>query len=160
MLLRPARADEALQLTELCLRSKAVWGYDEAFLAACRAELTIEAELIDPADTQVAEIDHDLAGFAQVRRGTSHLHLDKLYVEPTRCRSGIGRALFAWVVETARRLGSSIISIDADPNARAFYERLGAVHTGFVASGSIPGRFIPRMTYRLPHQSPARPRCG
>ena len=39
--LRPARPDEADLLTELCLRSKAVWGYDDAFMRACRAELTL-----------------------------------------------------------------------------------------------------------------------
>ena len=39
--LRPARPEEAPALTELCLRSKAVWGYDAAFMQACRRELTM-----------------------------------------------------------------------------------------------------------------------
>ena len=39
--LRDARQDELQSLTELCLRSKAVWGYDAAFMAACRIELTL-----------------------------------------------------------------------------------------------------------------------
>jgi hypothetical protein len=39
--LRTPRPDEATILTELCLRSKAVWGYDEAFMLACRNELTL-----------------------------------------------------------------------------------------------------------------------
>ncbi len=30
--LRTPRCDEAAILTELCLRSKAVWGYDEEFM--------------------------------------------------------------------------------------------------------------------------------
>ena len=34
--LRPARPEEGAELIELCLRSKAVWGYDDAFMAACR----------------------------------------------------------------------------------------------------------------------------
>ena len=38
--LRAARPEEAAAISALALRSKAHWGYDEAFLAACRAELT------------------------------------------------------------------------------------------------------------------------
>jgi hypothetical protein len=39
--IRKARPDEAGELTELALRSKAHWGYDEAFMASCREELTV-----------------------------------------------------------------------------------------------------------------------
>ena len=38
---RAARAAEAGDLTELALRAKASWGYDAAFMAACRDELTM-----------------------------------------------------------------------------------------------------------------------
>jgi hypothetical protein len=34
--LRAPRLDELEALSDLCLRSKAVWGYDAAFLEACR----------------------------------------------------------------------------------------------------------------------------
>ncbi|MEE8545291.1 MAG: hypothetical protein V3T29_05715 [Alphaproteobacteria bacterium] len=40
-MIRPARPGEAAALTDLALRSKAHWGYDAAFMAACRAELTV-----------------------------------------------------------------------------------------------------------------------
>jgi hypothetical protein len=38
-IIRPAQADEVEALTALALRSKAHWGYDDAFMEACRAEL-------------------------------------------------------------------------------------------------------------------------
>jgi hypothetical protein len=41
--LRPARAEEGDLLTDLAFRSKAYWGYDEAFMAACRDELVMRA---------------------------------------------------------------------------------------------------------------------
>ena len=41
--IRLARLDEAEQLTQLALRSKASWGYSEEFMAACRDELTLTA---------------------------------------------------------------------------------------------------------------------
>jgi hypothetical protein len=39
--LRPARPEEATLLTGLCLRSKAVWGYSDEFMRACRSKLTL-----------------------------------------------------------------------------------------------------------------------
>src|SRR5262245_51023913 len=42
--IRRARADEAQALTDLSLRSKAVWGYDASFLARCRAAMTLMPE--------------------------------------------------------------------------------------------------------------------
>ncbi|MGI5472915.1 hypothetical protein [Streptomyces sp. CA-132043] len=43
VLIRPAFATEAETLSDLALRSKAHWGYDTAFLGACRDELTVGA---------------------------------------------------------------------------------------------------------------------
>ena len=37
--IRLARREEAAALSELCARSKAVWGYDAAFMALARAAL-------------------------------------------------------------------------------------------------------------------------
>ena len=39
--LRPARIEDLEALSALCLRSKAHWGYDAAFMAAWGQELTL-----------------------------------------------------------------------------------------------------------------------
>ncbi len=62
--LRTPRPDEAAILTELCLHSKAVWGYDKAFLLACRDELTLAPSAMQSSDLKVAEIDGALVGVA------------------------------------------------------------------------------------------------
>jgi len=41
--IRRARSDEAGVLTDLSMRAKRSNGYDEAFMEACRAELTVTA---------------------------------------------------------------------------------------------------------------------
>jgi putative acetyltransferase len=48
-----------------------------------------------------------------------------LYVRPDQRRRGLGRALLS---EGARLLGREVVTLDVDasnPDARAFYERLG-----------------------------------
>jgi GNAT superfamily N-acetyltransferase len=147
--LRKPRPDEAATLTELCLRSKAVWGYSKEFIEACRMELTLTPALVRDAQIQVAEEDAVVVGVAQVTVDADVAVLDKLFVEPTRLRSGAGRRLFEWATSVARDLGAGIMQIEADPGAVGFYHRMGAVDDGFARSGSIPGRVIPRLKLAL-----------
>ena len=44
MILRPPNADELQSLSEMCLRSKSVWNYDDVMLDAFRSELTLTEE--------------------------------------------------------------------------------------------------------------------
>jgi GNAT superfamily N-acetyltransferase len=147
--LRTPRYDEAEVLTELCLRSKAVWGYDEQFMQACRGELTLTASIMQSSYLKVAEIGGHLVGVAQVTVKGQLAELDKLFVEPTRLRSGAGKALFEWATAMARDGGAVTMVIEADPDAVGFYRRLGAVDYGTAPSGSIPGRLIPRLKLLL-----------
>lgn len=147
--LRSVRPDELAELTELCLRSKAVWGYDAAFMAACRAELTLRARDLDT-PMQVAEADDGkVAGLAQIKVDGSEAELARLFIEPGVLRTGAGRMLFGWAVAEARRLGADRMTIDADPDAAPFYRRMGARLAGEVPSGSIPGRMLPRLVVML-----------
>jgi GNAT superfamily N-acetyltransferase len=147
--LRSARPEEGPALTELCLRSKAVWGYDDAFMQACRKELTLTPAAIMASQVQVAELDGRLAGIAEVKSGGDTAQFQKLFVEPAMLRTGTGRKLLDWAKATARAAGARALVIEADPDAAEFYRRMGAVDDGLVPSGSIQGRFIPKLNLPL-----------
>ena len=146
---RSARPEEAAALTELCLCAKAVWGYGEDFIAACRAELTLTPDQIAGSRVRVAEEEGELVGMAELHFDRGTAQLDKLYIAPTALRRGAGRALFLWALAEARRAGATEMTIDADPNAADFYRRMGASDDGLVPSGSIPGRRLPRLKLNL-----------
>jgi GNAT superfamily N-acetyltransferase len=114
-------------------------------MGACRQELTLTPELLRSGQVQAAEDDGRLVGVAQVTVHAGIAVLDKLFVEPACLRCGAGRTLFEWATTTARGLGASTMVIEADPGAAGFYRRMGAVDDGVARSGSIPGRFIPRL---------------
>ena len=147
--LREALRDELPGLSELCLRSKAVWGYDDAFMTVCRTELTLRPDELQSTHLQVAERDSTVVGLAQIKVTGEDADLLKLFVEPALLGSGVGRLLFAWATTSARRLGAVRMTIEADPGAAPFYERMGARHAGFAPSQSIPGRMLPRMQMEL-----------
>ena len=149
MKLRRPEPHELPLLSALCLRSKAVWGYDHAFLDACRVELTIRTEELESTALHVAEHDGTLVGVAQIAVRGETADLQKLFVEPRAIGLGVGTALFAWAAWMAKDLGAQRMSIDADPGAVGFYKRMGAVEHGSAPSGSIPGRMLPRLQVEL-----------
>lgn len=147
--LRSPRPGEASALTELCFRSKAVHGYGEDFLQACRAELTVSEEALPNALIQVAECCGELVGMAQISVSEETAELEKLFVEPSAIGHGVGRLLFGWARNKAREAGAKLMAIDADPGAADFYLRMGASNDGLAPSASIPGRFLPRLVVKL-----------
>lgn len=149
MLLRSPLPGEAELLTELCLRSKAVWGYEAAFMAACRVELTITAQDLAQSRMQVAVRDDRVIGMAQLAQHGRIAEIAKLFVDSSALRSGAGRALFAWCVDTAKAAGAIAITVVADPGAAGFYRRMGMADAGTEASGSIAGRVLPKLRLAL-----------
>ncbi|WP_299539745.1 GNAT family N-acetyltransferase [uncultured Streptomyces sp.] len=148
--IRAARPSEAGTLSGLALRSKAYWGYDEAFMAACRSELTVTRQQITAGRVNVAEDDGTAVGFTTLAGDPPTGALGMMFVDPGSMGRGIGRMLFSRVVADAGALGFTRLTIDADPHAEPFYRAMGAVRTGMIPSGSIPGRLLPSMAVDLP----------
>ncbi len=143
MLIRPAEADEAELLTELALRSKAYWGYDNAFMAACREELTVRPDEVAQRRIIVAEHDGVVVGFASLDGDPPKGAVGMMFVDPECIGRGVGRLLLERILAAARRTGFLLLAIDADPNAEDFYLAMGAVRVGTAPSGSILGRVLP-----------------
>ncbi|MCQ4080746.1 GNAT family N-acetyltransferase [Streptomyces sp. RB6PN25] len=147
MLIRAAQSTEAEILSELALRSRAYWDYDEAFMAACRDELTVPASKVESLRTAVAEQDGGrILSFSTLEGSPPEGVLGMLFVEPDTIGRGISRRLFEHVIATAHSLGFTRLSIDADPNAEPFYLAMGAARIGTTPSGSIPARTLPLLT--------------
>lgn len=145
VLLRPAHPSEAAALSALALRSKAWWGYDEAFMAACAAELTLDAARIVPGRTFVLEVDGEPAGFYVMGEGDSPgvAELEMIFLEPGHMRQGHGRSLVEHARRTAVALGYARLCVQSDPHAAGFYRACGGVQVGESPSGSLAGRMLP-----------------
>jgi GNAT superfamily N-acetyltransferase len=147
--IRPATIDELSGLSDLCFRSKAVWGYDEKFMEACRGELSFAPRDLELTPVAVAEHDGKPIGVAQLKVVDNEADLLKLFVEPSALRSGTGKALLAWATDIAKKLGATRLTIEADPDAAPFYRRMGAYDVGQAPSGSVPGRMLPKLAMNL-----------
>jgi GNAT superfamily N-acetyltransferase len=147
--IRSPTIDELSSLSDLCFRSKAVWGYDEEFMEACRGELSFGPRDLELTPIAVAERDGKPIGVAQLKVVFDEAGLLKLFVEPRALRTGAGKALLAWAIDVAKKLGAARLTIEADPDAAPFYRRMGAYDVGQVPSGSVPGRMLPKLAINL-----------
>ena len=137
-------------LSNLALRSKAYWGYSQEFIDACRRELSYSEEDIQNNHFFVAEIDNSILGFYGLRRISGiEMELEALFIEPSYIHQGYGRKLIEHSKITASKLGSKIIIIQGDPNAKDFYLKIGAKLTGERESASIPGRNLPTFIIQI-----------
>jgi ribosomal protein S18 acetylase RimI-like enzyme len=159
ILIRRARPDEADLLTELSMRSKQSNGYDDAFMEACRDELTVTASRMAAGEYWVAvargdarpDRDAGICGCVCLVEGAGagEGEVHAFFIDPASKRRGIGRRLWRKLVERAAARGFKTLRLDADPAAVPFYRAMGFSVAGEAPSGSIEGRMLPRMICRL-----------
>ncbi|MBT3558190.1 MAG: GNAT family N-acetyltransferase [Rhodospirillales bacterium] len=147
--LRAPNKDEHEALTDLCIRAKAHWGYDDDFMAMCAEEMTITASDITSGYFQVAERGGNLVGVASIAPCNDGIEVDLIYVDPDHMGTGAGRKLMDWAMDAARAMNADELIIVADPHAETFYTHIGAARVGEYPSGSIPGRMLPKLILKL-----------
>ncbi len=148
--LRPAQPADCAALTDVVFRSKQSNGYDDAFMEACRAELTITEDTLANTQMWVAEDDGVLLGCAALHvqeAGTGEVSL--FFVDPKVQGRGVGRMLWTTIFRLAHQKGLQTLVLSSDPKAVGFYAKQGFVEVGTTPSGSIEGRELPMMQLSL-----------
>jgi GNAT superfamily N-acetyltransferase len=153
-MIRRARPDEADTLSALAFRSKAHWGYDPVFMAACRDALTLTAGFIAAGEVYVMEVAGSALGFYSLTPWNSDLELFHFFIDPGAMGNGVGRRLWEDAIERAAGLGYSRILIQSDPYAEGFYLKLGAERIGEVPSAVQAGRVLPLLLFPLADGGP------
>ena len=155
--MRAADRSEVESLEKLAFRSRAVWGYDEAFLAASRAELAIPVEAVEEGRVFVAESAGRVLGFFALEPlDEGDIELTHLFVEPSEIGRGHGVQLWDHALVEAERLGGRRLVVVADPNAEPFYVSRGAEWIGEVESPVVQGRKLSRLGYALMRPWPGK----
>ena len=131
MLIRPAREGEHVALTALVWRSvQQTWNYPPEFMEWEPEAISVEPEHVSDMITNLLEEHGRIVGFYVLRGDPPEMELSRLMIEPDRTGAGIGRMLWNHAVATAAARGVHTITIDSDPNAEPFYQRMGAVTVG------------------------------
>ncbi|PRC93492.1 GNAT family N-acetyltransferase [Solimicrobium silvestre] len=157
--IRQAQITEADDLTRLAMESKAHWNYTAEQLALWRSELTVPHEVIAAGRAYVGEIDHTLAAMMVLSPAAMTWKLNYFFVGPAWMNRGIGKTMFQFAIEMARKQGARAVSIDADPNAEPFYLLCGAIrsHTINAPIAEDSNRIRPQMLFAIPTKKAGLP---
>lgn len=142
----PADADS---LTQIAWRSKAHWGYPQHLLDLWANDLLVSPESCDGENIWVLECGDITVGFGEIIVDGDTAILDDLWIDPGYIGRGYGKLLFRHLRNMAMSRGATRLSIEAEPFATGFYERMGARIVGEIASASVPDRSLPLMELDL-----------
>jgi GNAT superfamily N-acetyltransferase len=145
-----AEPSEAATLSAVAWAAKAFWKYPSDWMEQWREQLTITPIFIAENEVFAAIINGQTIAFYALLQKPEVLRLEHLWVLPDWMGQGIGRALFRHAAERAAARGAFSLTIEADPNAEPFYQRMGAVRSGVIAT-DVEGRCrdLPILTFGL-----------
>ena len=144
-IIRPAVPADCARLTHIVQTS---FAYEGAYRTHATALRVTGANLANEI-VRVCEDTRGIAGFYSLICRTGECELDLIYVVNEFIRTGIGRALFADLADTARARGYRGILIISHPPATGFYERMGARHVGTEPPRGTASWPRPRLWYEL-----------
>ncbi|MEV6071424.1 GNAT family N-acetyltransferase [Nocardia sp. NPDC052001] len=139
LVVRAARPNEAGLLSELTVRSKAVWGYGDDFLAQVREQLRIRPEEVLVRRVVVAEYEGRAVGVATLEGEPPEGEFGLLFVEPELLRCGVGRVLYEHMLTRAGILGFTVVNVAADRHAVPFYRAMGAERSQVADAADLVG---------------------
>jgi N-acetylglutamate synthase-like GNAT family acetyltransferase len=148
IVVRRAIASDAAALSALAFRSKASWGYDEAFMNRSRHALLVSAEYVQEHPVYVLLRDGAVAGFFGFISAPEETILNDFWIEPACIGTGLGRVMWQQAIEQARTHGIESFFIHSDPNAEGFYLHMGAERIGTRIAPET-GRDLPLLQYIL-----------
>lgn len=153
----PAEKSDASILTDIAFSAKRHWPYPEGYFEIWQKELTIASDYITAHVVYKIVYNEIAAGFYSIVQNTQDFYsgevfvqkgfwLEHIFIRPEYHYQGLGRLLIHHAKQVARDKEISELLVFADPYAKGFYDKIGAVYL-YDSKSSIPGRMIP--VYRL-----------
>ncbi|USN48517.1 MAG: GNAT family N-acetyltransferase [Pseudobdellovibrionaceae bacterium] len=149
-MIRPAKEHEAKILSDLAVRSKSYWPYDEKFIQDCKDDLSLNPDHIKAGMVYVYEENDKPIGYYGFDSKAEFPEMICLFVEPEYIGKGIGLKLWSHSLTFAKNNNWQSFKIVADPYAAEnFYLKVGCKQTGTYQSPVREDRKLPLLEYSL-----------
>ena len=121
---------DAGALGRIAFAAKGHWGYPGRWMELWRPGLEVSPGFVRDNEVYVAVSGGGPVGFYALVGGGRGLDLEHLWVLPAWIGTGLGRKLFGHAMRRARELGARTVTIQSDPNAEGFYQKMSARRAG------------------------------
>lgn len=149
MNIQKAKPEDHIHLTEITKKSKAFWGYSEEQILAWDKHLTITSAYIQNNSVfNLVEGNKIIGYYSYIIEDNNQVILDNIFLLPEYIGKGFGTLLMNDFLERMRNEKCKKITLDSEPNAEKFYQKLGFKKVGEFET-SIKNRFMPIMEMNL-----------
>lgn len=149
MTIEKANITDHTILTEITKKSKAYWGYSVEQILQWDKNLTITQEYIKGNYVfKLLNEDLIIGYYSYFIEEKKNVILDNLFIRPEYIGKGFGKYLMDDFLNKIRESEFEKIILDSEPNAEAFYSKVGFVKVGEFET-SIKNRFMPIMEMKL-----------
>ena len=146
----PARLDQAEFLTDLGLRSNAVYQYRSVSDEEARAVFVVKEWHIEEGIVRLMKDRRKIVGFYGLTCEQGINKLSHFFLEPESIGKGYGKILFLEAMRAAKEeLKWEMLEWESDPHAAWFYEKMGAERIGENPCPLNPLYKAPVFMYRL-----------
>ena len=122
MIIQKASPENSTAITALTIRSKGFWNHGKELIGKWEANLTVSEEYITKQKVnKLIENDQLIGFYAFEKESAETAKLEFLFVDPPFIGKGHGKRLLADALDRMKQFGYRKVTLDADPNAEAFY---------------------------------------
>lgn len=110
--------------------------------------LTVRPEDLEAWQFEIAEIDGTILGYFALSPSRDTATLEHFWIAPGCEGQGYGRQMLQRAMWRCEQVGAARLQVVSDPNAEAFYLRMGGIRNGEAPSVPAP-RMLPIIEFTL-----------
>lgn len=132
-------------LNRIAYESEAYWGYDQEYMDRFREIYRVTDEYIKSNPTFILSDEGRMVGFYSLKKNDNETEPDFFYIDPKYIGKGYGKIMWDSLIKYCKNEGIKSFTLVTSPQARGFYEKMGAVVVEEVESILRAGRKIPKL---------------
>ena len=144
-----AKEKDVDELNRIAYESEAYWGYDSEYMRKFEEVYKVTEDYIRKNPTFVLVEGKLIIGFYSISVEDKEAELELFYIDPQRIGKGYGKKMWNHLINYCKSVGINSFSLVTSPQAKGFYEKMGAIMIGEVDSLLRKGRKIPRLKFNV-----------
>ncbi|HHY63724.1 MAG TPA: GNAT family N-acetyltransferase [Clostridiaceae bacterium] len=144
-----AGENDIRELNRIAYESEAYWGYDQEYMDKFRKIYKVTGEYVKSNPTFIFAEGERIIGFYSLKKNDNETELEFFYIDPQYIGKGYGKKMWDSLADYCKSEGIKSFMLVTSPQARGFYEKMGAVVVEEVESLLRAGRKIPRLMYNV-----------
>ena len=139
----------AIELNRIAVESESYWGYDSDFMNEFKVIYQVTENFIRKNPTFILYENDKIIGFYSLSIKPEENTIEYFYIEPECIGKGYGEKMWKHLVTYCKSHNIKDFILVTSPQAKGFYEKMGAVQIGEVESTLKKGRIIPKLKCTL-----------